>query len=119
MPKENTLYSESIPVIYKLYKKLITDTSTIKENVLDIDADNTRNFNSPNAAIRFQLKDSVNLLNLSSDNSGIEIKAKFLTKWKPVAARGAGDPFVDNCTNTEGNITLANHFLEIYLIQQN
>ena len=40
MTKTNELYSESIPVIYKLYKKLILDTSTIKENVLDIDADN-------------------------------------------------------------------------------
>ena len=108
MPQKSSLiHDESLPVIYKLWKGVLSDNSTNKENLLNIDPDNSRNLND-NSDISFKLSDTVKFLNLSSNNSGFKIQVKFRTKWKPEGARGAGDPWVNNDNNNEANITLGN-----------
>ena len=108
MPQKSSLiHDESLPVIYKLWKGVLSDNSTNNENLLNIDPDNSRNLND-NSDISFKLSDTVKFLNLSSNNSGFKIQVKFRTKWKPEGARGAGDPWVKNDNNNEANITLGN-----------
>ena len=99
--KQDLLTSDSTPIIYKLWKKLNIDDSTIKENIININpavGNQGVNLNQP-TDVPFHFSDSTKFLNLASNQSGFRVKIRFRTK---LVAGGA----VAN--NNVANITLAN-----------
>src|SRR5271156_4457307 len=105
--KQDFLYQVETPIVYKLWKGLNIDNSTVKENLLEIkpaEGNKAANLNL-SASITFSHSDTTKFLNMSSNQSGFITNIKYKTQHKPAGARGAGDPWVDN---EPANITLAN-----------
>src|SRR3981189_10787 len=105
--KQDFLYQPETPIVYKLWKGLNIDNSTVNENLLAINptvGSTAINLNQ-STDITFHFSDSTKFLNLSSNQSGFRVKIRFKTQEKDAAHLLAADPFVDNrgC-----NITLAN-----------
>src|SRR3977135_1837097 len=105
--KQDYLYQNETPIIYKLWKGLQVDNSTIKENLIIVNpaVGNTAINLNQNTDISFHFADTTKFLNLASNQSGFIVNIRFKTQEKAAAARAAGDPFLDvhGC-----NITLAN-----------
>ena len=105
--KQDLLHQLETPVIYKLWKDVSIDDSTIKENLININpavGNQGVNLNEP-ADIPFHFSDSTKFLNLASNQSGFRVKIRFKTQHKPAGHQTAADPWVDN---EPANITLAN-----------
>src|SRR3981189_1359424 len=105
--KQDFLYQPETPIVYKLWKGLTIDNSTVKENLLTVNptVSNTAINLNQSSDIAFHFADSTKFLNLSSNQSGFRVKIRFKTQEKAAAHLLAADPFVDN---RGFNIPLAN-----------
>src|ERR1700722_9894581 len=105
--KQDFLYQPDTPIVYKFWKGLSLDDSTIKENLITINptVGNTAINLNQNTDVTFHFSDSTKFLNLASNQSGFRVKIRFKTQEKGAAARTAADPFLDD---EPANITLAN-----------
>src|SRR5437773_5174498 len=105
--KQDYLYQPDTPIIYKLWKGLQVDNSTIKENLITVNpaVGNTAINLNQNTDITFHFADTTKFLNLASNQSGFIVNIRFKTQHKPAGARGGGDPWIDN---EPANITLSN-----------
>src|SRR3977135_269344 len=105
--KQDLLASDSTPIIYKLWKKLNIDDSTIKENLINISPEvGNQGVNlNLDTDVPFHFSDSTKFFNLASNQSGFRVKIRFKTQEKDAAHLLAADPFVNK---EDANITLAN-----------
>src|SRR3977135_261986 len=101
--KQDYLYQNETPIIYKLWKGLQVDNSTIKENlIIDNPAVGNTAINlNQNTDISFHFADTTKFLNLASNQSGFIVNIRFKTQNRPAAA----DPWVDS---RPSNISLSN-----------
>ena len=105
--KQDFLYKPETPIIYKLWKGLSFDSSTVKENLIKVEptiGNDAVNLNK-STEVTFKYSDETMFLNMASNQSGFIVKIRFKTQHKPATARAAGDPWVDN---EPANITLSN-----------
>src|SRR5204862_8228640 len=96
--KQDYLFQPHIPIIYKLWKGLQVDDSTVKQNLITVNpaVGNTAINLNQNTDITFHFSDTTKFLTLASNQSGFIVNIRFKTQHKPVGARNAGDPWVDN-----------------------
>ena len=94
--KEDYLYQTDTPIIYKLWKGLQVDDSTVKENLITVNpaVGNTAINLNQNTDITFHFSDTTKFLNLASNQSGFIVNIRFKTQHKPAGAPAAGDPWV-------------------------
>ena len=88
--KQDYLYQPDTPIIYKLWKGLQVDDSTVKENLIIINpaVGNTAINLNQNTDISFHFSDATKFLNLASNQSGFIVNIRFKTQHKPAGARG-------------------------------
>src|SRR6266853_4741483 len=93
--KQDFLYKPETPIIYKLWKGLSFDCSTIKENLIEVNPATGTVLNETSTIV-FSFSDSTKFFNLSSNQSGFIANIKFKTQHKPAGHQAAADPWVDN-----------------------
>src|SRR5271167_4413827 len=105
--KQDFIYQSETPIVYKLWKGVKFDSSTVKEELIRVEPEggNTEGSLNKSLAVTFTFSDSISFLNLASNQSGFIVGIKFKTQRKPAGHQAAGDPWVDH---EQANITLAN-----------
>src|SRR3977135_1525714 len=85
--KQDYLYQNETPIIYKLWKGLQVDNSTIKENLIIVNpaVGNTAINLNQNTDISFHFSDTTKFLNLASNQSGFIVNIRFKTQEKAAA----------------------------------
>ena len=105
--KQDFLYQAETPIVYKLWKGMRLDSSTVKVELILVEpaGGNKEDSLNKSTSVTFSFSDSLSFLNLSSNQSGFIVSIKFKTQHKPAGAHAAGDLWVDH---EQANITLAN-----------